>query len=177
MSLSFSCLARLMARVAVAIVALGALSAHPAFAQVSASADVSAEIVSPLSLSKTEDLSFGPVAAGQSAGTVTIVPASGARSATGGATPVGVDFHHAEFQATAQAGMVTTVTLPASETTLSRAGGGASMTVTLEIEGPEVRVVPGSGTQTFRVGGTLHVGEGQPIGQYQGSFVLQLEYL
>jgi len=153
------------------------LGAHPALAA-TATADAEAAIVTPGSLVKTEDLVFGQIIPGSTAGTVTIAAATGNRTSTGGATPVNAGFHRAEFVGMAYVGIFTTVTLPSSTATLNRVGGGASMTATLAVEGGTgTRLFPGNGIQTFRVGGTLAVGANQAVGQYVGTFTLQVEYL
>lgn len=167
---------RKLLRLAALAYAFG-LGAHPAFAG-TATADAEATVVRPLSLVKTEDLVFGSMIPGATAGTVTIAPATGVQTRTGGVTLGAADYHRAEFLGMAQVGILTTVSLPAASTTLTRVGGGASMTATLGVEGGTgIRWFPGTGIQTFRVGGTLSVAAHQPVGQYVGTFTLQVDYL
>ena len=153
-------------------------AAHPALAA-TASLNSEAVIVTPNSLVKTDDLAFGTIVPSATAGTVTIAAATGNRTSTGGATPSGTGFQRAEFVGMAGIGILMNVTLPSgTTTTLNRVGGGASMTATLAVEGGTcLRWLPGTGVQTFRVGGTLNVGANQAAGQYVGTFTLQVNYL
>jgi hypothetical protein len=159
----------------VALCAAGC-AAHPALAATT-SAPSEAAIVAPNTLIKTDDLMFGSILPSATAGTVTVAAATGARTSTGGATPVGAGFQRAEFVGMAPVGILVNVTLPSGTITLNRVGGGASMPATLAVEGGTgLRFFPGTGILTFRVGGTLNVGASQTTGQYLGTFTLQVDY-
>jgi hypothetical protein len=160
-----------------AALCVAGFAAHPALGA-TASASSEGVIVAPNTLIKTDDLMFGSIMPSATAGTVTIAAATGARTSTGGATPVGAGYQRAEFVGMAPIGIFTNVTLPSGTTTLNRVGGGASMNATLAVEGGTgIRWFPGTGVQTFRVGGTLNVGANQTAGQYLGTFTLQVDYL
>ncbi|MBB5684583.1 DUF4402 domain-containing protein [Sphingobium boeckii] len=132
--------------------------------------------VKPLSLLKTADLDFGDVAVGGTPGTVTINPTTGARTTAGGVTAIGGTPNGAQFVGAAAIGILVVVGISAAPT-LTRAGGG-SMTSTLNVEGGTgIRLFPGTGLQTFRVGGTLNVGANQLPGAYSGNFTLTVNYL
>jgi hypothetical protein len=144
----------------------------------SASGQGSAVVVRPLSLVKTDDLRFGSLIAGASAGTVTISQTSGARGSTGGVTPATADpFGPAAFVSAGLSSVIAIVSVDTA-TTLTRAGGGATMAVTdIATDRPAVTLFPGSGVMTINVGGRLAVGANQMPGDYAGSFNLTVFYL
>ncbi len=143
-------------------------------ATVGASAD--ATIVRPLTLTKTEDLDFGTVAAGAFPGTVVVNPATGARTVTGGVTAAGGTPRRAEFVGQAAIGLLALVSIGPSPVLDN--GSGSTMGTALAVEGGTgIRVLPGTGIQTFRVGGTLAVGALQPGGLYTGQFTFTVNYL
>lgn len=148
-------------------------AASPARADVE-SAESRVVVVTPLSLIKSDDLEFGSMLSG-AAGTVTISATTGARSSTGGVTPIGADYGRAQFAGMAQLGLFTTISIPGS-TTLNRVGGGASMPTTLVLEGSTLRLFTGSAIQFFRVGGTLTVSANKLPGTYQGTFNMTVNY-
>lgn len=132
--------------------------------------------VQPLTLVKTSDLDFGSISAGAAAGTVRINPASGARTTTGGAVASGGTPARATFIGAPSLGLALNVQISASPT-LVRAGGGASMTTALQVEGGTGwRFFTGTGPHTFRVGGQLNVGANQMAGSYAGQFTLTVNY-
>ena len=146
--------------------------------------DAQIAVVTPLSLVRVENLDFGRIIAGNVAGTVTISPTN-ARTATGGAIPVGSDFQVARF-----AGMGTQgrrVRIQISPNTVTLTGPGPSMTVTNLLIGPaptllqngnsgNYRIQPANGIFWFTVGGRLNVGANQPSGTYSGAFSVTVDY-
>ena len=174
-----ACLHRLLI---IAGVAAGALAA-PAQA-VEQSGTATAAVVRPNTLVKTDDLDFGTLISG-AAGTVTIDPVTGTRATSGGVTPVGGGAQRAIFQGTG--GWLLLIVSGSNSVTLTRAGGGPSMTATLTravstsgggitLLGPSATLFP-SGVQTYYSGGTLTVPPNQPTGDYSGSFTLTVNYL
>lgn len=145
---------------------------------------VNAVIVRPNSLVKTDDLDFGTMLSGATGGTISINAVTGARTATGGVTPVGNDGQRAIFQGT---GGVLLINVSGSNSvTLARVGGGApTMTATLvraaRNGGGGIALIGGtllpSGVQTYYIGGTLTVPANQPAGDYNGTFTLTVNYL
>lgn len=130
----------------------------------------------PLSLVKTEDLDFGTVISGPTAGTVTINANTGARTTTGGAVASGGTPRRAEFQGVGRLGILSIVSISPAPTLTN--GSGGSMTSTLAVEGGTgIRLFTGTGVQIFRVGGTINVGANQPAGDYSGTFSLTVNYL
>lgn len=171
-------------RLAVAAAAAGALAGAPAFAANTAGTS-SAVVVRPNTLVKVDDLDFGTIATSPAAGTVTVSPATGARSGSGGVTLVGAASQRAMFQGTG--GLLFITVTGDNNVTLTRAGGGGTMTASLvraittsgggvSILGSSATLLP-SGVQTYYVGGTLNVGANQAPGDYSGTFTLTVNYL
>lgn len=168
----------------IAAFASGVLAAPAHAADQSGTAN--AAVIRPNTLIKTDDLDFGTLASGATAGTVTVDPVTGARSATGGVTPVGAGHQRAVFQGTG--GFLLLFVSGSNSATLARAGGGAApMTATLTraattsgggiaLLGASATLFP-SGVQTYYVGGTLTVPANQPPGDYSGTFTLTVNYL
>ena len=135
---------------------LGLLMAGPAWAQ--------------LSVTKTQDLSFGALVPGSTSGTV-LVTAGGARSKEGGValfTQFGTVSAAAFTVSGGPASTSCTLELPANNAvTLSRSGGGSvSLTgFTSSAVGGSL-TLNGSGGGSFTVGATLNVGAGQTPGNY-----------
>lgn len=130
----------------------------------------------PLSLVKTEDLDFGTVISGTTAGTVSVNANTGARTTTGGAVASGGTPRRAEFVGVGRLGLLSIVSIGAAPTLTN--GSGGSMTSTLAVEGGTgIRLFTGTGVQTFRVGGTINVGANQAAGDYSGTFTLTVNYL
>lgn len=132
-------------------------------------------IVRSLSLVKSEDLDWGTLVASPLAGTVTINAVSGARSVTGGVAAAGGTPSRAEFVGAGRIGVLTIIALSASPT-LSN-GSGGTMSTLLQLDGPTLRILPGTGAQTIGVGGILAVGANQAAGDYSGTFTLTVNYL
>lgn len=149
----------------VSLVALFAISSLTVNAQVSAVAETSANIVGPISISKSVDLSFGNVAVSPTiAGTVVLDPAS-ARTQTGGVTlPVITGtVSAAKFTVAGESGTTYAITLPAS---VVLTNGGNTMTVNNFTSTPTATGSLASGTEDIFVGGTLNVAAAQVSGLY-----------
>ena len=138
------------------------------FAQATATASASATIVTPISISKTTDMSFGNVAVSASiAGTAILTP-SGSRS-TGGAGGVTLPVTTgtvaaAAFTVSGQGSYTYSITLPSSCTLSS---GSNTMTVNAFTSLPATTgALSAGGTQTLTVGATLNVSAAQAAGSY-----------
>src|SRR5262249_54777195 len=96
----------------------------------SASADISAAIVTPIAIAKTVDLNFGNMASGNSSGTLVMAP-NGTRSASGGVTlPASAGGPTvASFSVTGQSNYTYSITLPSSASTIN---DGSSHTMTVD---------------------------------------------
>lgn len=134
------------------------------FAQVSATATVTANIMTPILMSKTTDMNFGNSAVTAALGTV-ILATNSTRTVTGGSTAVGGFPTAAAFSVTGAASTNFAVTLPAGVTTLT--GPGVNMTVDTWVSNPSgTGTFDGVGAATVLVGATLHVGGSQTAGTY-----------
>ncbi|MEI4506662.1 DUF4402 domain-containing protein [Sphingopyxis sp. CCNWLW253] len=167
---------------------IAALAASAALCGPARAADtnviVNATVVRPNTLIKTDDLDFGTLISGPTAGTVTINPVTNARTTGGGATAIANDGQRAIFQGT---GGILLITVSGSTSaTLARVGGAApAMTASLvraaSTGGGGVALLGGtllpSGVQTYYIGGTLTVPANQPAGDYSGTFTLTVNYL
>ena len=159
---------------AITIVAL--LYAVNTFGQVSVSANATATIITPISITNSTDLRFGNVAANPTlTGTVVITPA-GLRSAGGGATlPVITGtFGVATFTVTGEGTSTYAITLPGTVTLTGTPGG--TMTVDNFASTPSGTGTLAAGTQNVTVGGTLNVGAAQAAGSYTGTFSVTVNY-
>ena len=165
-----------------------ALATLPSVAQAatrSAKADVT--IVTPLSFIKDEDLDFGTMIRGTTAGTV-VVPPSGARTVTGGVTLAPGAFGPSRFAGFGASGQTVQISVASNSITINRVGGGGSMTVDTFMIGSSpnpsaITTAPTSftigsanGIFNFALGATLRVGANQAPGDYNGTFTVILNY-
>ena len=135
-----------------------------------------ATILKSLSVVNKTTLDFGELVVA-SAGTAVIDPVSGAVTTTGTITPVGTTAHPATFTATGSKNSVVNIKIPIAAVTLTRVGGGGTMTVTnWTLDGKASRKFPLNSAFDFNVGGTLNVGAGQPDGDYLGTFTVTVQY-
>ena len=136
------------------------------FAQVSATANASATIVTPIAISKTVDMNFGNVAVSATAGTVVLTPA-GSRSLTGGVTlpTIAGTVAAASFNVTGANNYTYTITLPS--TALPITSGANTMSVNSFTSNPATTgTLSATGSQTLNVGATLNVSASQAAGSY-----------
>lgn len=147
----------------VAVLALASFTAH---AQVSASASSAANIIGPISISKTVDLNFGNVAVNSTLGGTVVLDPAGTRTQTGGVTlPVITGtVSAAQFNVSGQSGTTYSITLPASVVLAD--GASHNMTIDNFTSTPSATGSLASGTETISVGGTLHVAAAQVSGLY-----------
>ena len=136
-----------------------------------------ATVLRQLSISKTQDLVFGVVATPTSGnGTVTIDPATGARTtvgAVGFGTPTPTQ---ATFNVTGEGGQAFSVTIPAS----FQMTGPQPMTVTTTNSAGAAPLLSGAlgsqGAFNFGVGGAIAVNSTTPTGSYTGNFTVTVAY-
>jgi hypothetical protein len=113
------------------------------------------------------DLTFGRIAASDSAGTVSVSPL-GTRTSSGGATPVSSSFTRASFTVSGTPNVSFGILLPSSEPLIS---GTAQLTVDSFQSLPSgTGSFDGSGSRELLVGATLHLAANQARGAYSGSF-------
>jgi hypothetical protein len=141
-----------------------------------ASSTGQASVLKSLSVIKKQDLDFGKLIA-TGAGTAVINPVSGATTTTGAVTPFGTSAHPAVFTATGSRNSVVIIRLPQNPVTLTRVGGGGTMSVSSwTLDGSTNRRVPLNRAFDFAVGGTLTVAAGQADGTYTGTFTVTVQY-
>jgi hypothetical protein len=167
-----------VARLPALAVAAAAMLPAPAVAAVGA-AEGRAAVLEPLSLLNVEELSFGNLFSGPSAGTVVIDPNDGSRTVTGGVVPLGGVFHPARFLgAGAPNTNVAIVREPRGSITLTRISGTETMTVddfTVDGDG-KPRALGQQSQFEFFIGGRLNVGANQAQGTYVGTFEVIVDY-
>lgn len=135
-----------------------------------------ATILKSLSLVRQSDLEFGQLVV-SGAGTAVINPVSNALTTTGPVTKVGTTAHAATFTATGSRNSIVIIRVPNSAVTLTRVGGGGTMTVSnWTLDGTINRRIPQNNAFNFSVGGTLNVGAAQPDGDYVGTFTVTVLY-
>ncbi len=143
-------------------------------------------VLQTLSFIKIDDLEFGNIIAGPTAGTVTISP-FGARSTTGPVTVVGGGFQQAQFGGRGAPNQNVLISMTTNTVTLRRSVGtqtmiantfiiGSSPTQTLSTTPRQFRITSPTGVFQFGVGARLNVGANQAPGSYSGTFRLTLIY-
>lgn len=143
-------------------------------------------VLRTLSFIKIDDLEFGNIIAGPSAGTVTISP-FGVRSTTGPVTVTGGGFQQAQFGGRGAPNQNLQISMTANTVTLRRSVGpqtmianafiiGSSPTQPLSTTPRRFRIASPTGVFQFGVGARLNVGANQVPGNYSGTFRLTLIY-
>lgn len=160
------------AAIVAAIAFTGAANAQ---STASATFNVGARIVSPISITKIADMNFGDVVPSSSAGTVVLTTA-GARSVTGGAS-LGLTgaTSAATFTVNGQANYTYAITLPSA----ANISDGASHTMsvgTFTSSPSSTGTLDAGGSQALALGATLNVGASQVPGTYSGSFSVTVAY-
>ncbi len=139
-------------------------------------AQAAATIVTPISIIKNKDLNFGNIAASGLGFTVAL-SAEGERTSTGGTgtlPSVAGTVTAAEFTVSGLSGATYAVTLPSSITI--SAGGTNTMTVNGFESNSNSTYTLTEGSDTFKVGATLNVGNNQVAGAYTGDFNVTVNY-
>lgn len=161
----------------IAIVTLSIAFSATASAQVSASAPTSATVVTPISILKTTNMSFGNVAVSSLGGTV-VLPATGTRTTTGGVTLPATNgtVTAAQFTVSGQADYTYAITLPTT-LTITKAVTNETMLVNAFTTPAATGTLTG-GTQAFFVGATLNVSALQVAGLYENTtgFAVTVNY-
>ncbi len=166
-------------KITLAAIAATFAFALPAQAQtVSATAEARGLVLQPLTLSRVDDLDFGTVISGATAGSVSINPDSGFRTLVGIAAGPAAG-NRARFSGAGTPGqqvdldLVYPGVLTSSGNNIAitsldfSGGGGQSTTVTLDA----------TGTFEIGVGGTFAIGANQANGLYTAQFQVTAEYL
>ena len=161
--------------------AMTAAAVPAAAAPISAAddADGSATILAPLTLTKIDDLSFGAVVPSALPGTVTISAATGARTFTGGATPVPSDVgNRAYFGGGGSANQLVLVAVdPPLELTSTTNPADKVTVLGMPLQGSPLKTIdPVTRSFFFGVGGIILIGANQPEGIYEATFNVIASY-
>ena len=142
-------------------------------AQVSATADVEATIVTPIAIVKdlNGDMNFGNVAVTSLGGTVVLNPQTELRSLTGGVTlPVVTGtVRAASFTVSGQANYTYAITLPLGDLTIENPASDDMIVNEFASYPSATGVLSELGDQTLKVGATLNVSGLQPAGVYSSA--------
>ena len=155
--------------IAFSVIALAFASAAKAQNTADVPVTAYAEIVAPITISKGQEvtLNFGSIVRTTSGGTVVLSP-EGQATYTGVAASAGTGAVHtaaAQITISGEVGYTYTVTLPGDdEVVLKSSTGGEDMSVTTFSHNASGSFAEGS--ETFKVGATLHVNALQAPGQY-----------
>jgi Domain of unknown function (DUF4402) len=163
--------------------AMVASAAMPAYAKTTTGRTV-VDVVTPLSFFISDQLDFGKVLAGTTAGTVTLAP-TGVRTKTGGVTLVGNSQQVATFSGQGRFNQAVDISMGAN--TINLTGPGAPMQVRTWVIGStptailttaplRFRIGSATGIFSFPLGATLAVGANQAPGIYTGTYSVTLQY-
>jgi hypothetical protein len=150
------------------------------FAQISRTANATAVILAPLTVTKTVDLDFGSIAS--STGGNVIVATDNNRTASGaGVSLIGGTPTAAAFDITGEPSRTITVVTPTLPVVLTGSVSG-TMNISAVSSNPDVSggttILPVSGAVTLNLGATLVVGAAQPAGTYTNTtdFTVTVNY-
>jgi Domain of unknown function (DUF4402) len=151
------------------IAVIAVVSANSSFAQVTATAQASATIITPITIVKNVDMSFGNVAVSATLGGTVILDQANART-TGGAGGVTLpastgSVTSASFTVSGQATYTYSISLP-STCTITNPGTQTMIVNNFTSLPASIGTLSGSGSQTLAVGATLNVTAGQAAGIY-----------
>lgn len=164
-----------------AVMALALSSAGSAMAANTATATSTSVVVTPIAITKSADLSFGNIAGGASAGTVTLTP-GGTRTFGGGAIAAGGTPAAAKFDVTGSGALTYAIDMTGTSTTLT--SGSDTMAFTAITDTSASGKTSGilttgaltAGAQSIYVGGVLSVGINQNAGTYNGTISVAVNY-
>jgi len=173
-----------MKKVLIRMFVLAAIALLPTTMFAQTPTDAAANIIAPISLSKTADLHFGTMSVSATVAGTCVLYTSGDRDKGGGVvlSPAAPTPSNAAYSVSGQANASFAITLPGSFT-VTDAVSSQTMPVdnlTARVGGAGADGTTGSlsaaGTATFTVGGTLHVAAGQTAGLYEGFFDVSVAY-
>jgi len=162
--------------IAIGLTLSGLFFTSATFAQASATADASATIVTPISISKNSDMDFGNVATNGTVGTVVLAPA-GTRTPSGGVTlpATAGSVAAASFTVSGSGSYTYAITLPTSVTIAS---GTDEMIVDAFTSTPLTTGALTAGEQIITIGATLNLVAAQAEGAYTSAtpFTVTVNY-
>jgi hypothetical protein len=152
--------------------------AKTSFAQATATATATGTIISPISITKNADMSFGNIAVQAATGGTVVLDPAGTRTSTSGVTlpATAGTVTAAAFTVNGTGTFTYAITLP-STATLTRASGSETMTANSFTSNPSGTGALTGGTQDIAIGATLTVAAGQVPGVYtSGNFNVTVNY-
>lgn len=147
-------------------------------AQSTATATATATVITPISIAKNADMSFGNIAVQAGTGGTVVLAPAGTRTSTSGVTLPSTTgtVTAAAFTVTGSGSLTYAITLPTT-VTLTHSGGVESMSAGSFTSNPSATGALSSGTQDIAVGATLTVAAGQLGGVYtSGNFNVTVNY-
>ncbi len=134
-----------------------------------------ANIITPINITKSAELSFGNIIASTTAGEV-IVDYNNTRTQTGGATFPSIDgsISAAQFEVTGFANALYSITLP-EDNVVKLTGNGVDMNIT-DFEHNADEKLGNNGKETFKIKAKLQVNAGQEAGEYSNTFDVTVNY-
>lgn len=164
----------LISAIAIAFVSFSAT----VYSQSTATATASATIITPISIAKNTDMSFGNLAVQTATGGTVVLATAGTRTSTSGVTLPAANgtVTAATFTVTGSGSSTYAITLPTT-VTLTHSGGVETMSAGSFTSNPSGTGTLSSGTQNIAVGATLTVAAAQLAGVYtSGNFNLTVNY-
>jgi hypothetical protein len=164
-----------------AVMALALCGAGSAMAANSATATATSTVVTPISVSKSVDLSFGSIAGGGTAGTATLTP-GGTLSVTGGTVKAGGTPAAAKFDVTGQGNLTYAIDMTGTDTVLTSGSDTMAFaavsdtSASAKTSGTVTTGALTAGAQSIYVGGNLTVGINQNAGTYTGNIAVAVNY-
>ena len=139
-----------------------------------ATGNATAEVLAPLTLTAGVAMDFGQVAAVTGATSTVVLSAAGVTTTTGGAIAGGTPVAGG-FSVTGNDSLAYDISLPTS--TLLTGGTGPDITVdTFTSNKPGNSSNTSGGADTFTVGATLNLADGQGFGTYAGTYSISVDY-
>jgi Domain of unknown function (DUF4402) len=147
-------------------------------------AEAKSIVLRQLSFFRVQDLDFGDIIPGPTAGVVRILP-DGTRTTTGGVSVVGSTHQPARFAGLGSYNQQVLISVssntiqltgPGAPMTLSQFEIGSTPTAILSTTPTRFRISSTNGQFNFPVGARLAVGANQAAGNYSGNFSITLNY-
>lgn len=160
----------LLLTVAVAVLALGSSAAQAA--EESATGNIKAKIVAPVSISEQDSLDFGTMIAPTDTSKTVTIATNGTRSGDSSIL-VGNGGQAGLFNVTGEDSQSMTISVTDS-TTLT--GAGDPMTVNNFVTEPASTLTLTGTRGQIKVGADLTVGQGQDAGEYTGTYKITVSY-
>lgn len=135
-----------------------------------------AQIVHPLSLTRTSDMDFAWLGV-TTGGTATIDPVSGAMTTSGGLLQLGGTASPARYTGAASKQTVVNIRIPKQPVLITRVGGTETLSVSaFTLDGQDKRTLAAATSFTFAVGATITVPAATVEGTYEGTIDVTVQY-